>query len=72
MGGAIAQLLAYKGIRVRMKDVRHEAVAGGLQHARALFDGAVRRRKLTRREANQRMALVSGSVEYHGLPTRIW
>ena len=25
MGGAIAQLLAYKGIRVRMKDVRHEA-----------------------------------------------
>ena len=67
MGGAIAQLLAYKGIRARMKDVRHAAVASGLQHARSLFDEAVRRRKLSRREANQRMALVSGVVEYHGV-----
>ena len=67
MGGAIAQLLAYKGIRVRMKDVRHAAVASGLQHARSLFDDAVRRRKMTRREADQHMELVSGGVEYHGV-----
>jgi 3-hydroxyacyl-CoA dehydrogenase/enoyl-CoA hydratase/3-hydroxybutyryl-CoA epimerase len=67
MGGAIAQLLAYKGIRVRMKDVRHEAVAGGIQHARSLFDDAVRRRNMTRREADQRMGLVSGGVEYRGV-----
>jgi len=67
MGGAIAHLLAYNGIRVRMKDVSHEAVTGGLQHARALFDDKVSRRKLTRREANQRMALVSAGVEYHGV-----
>ena len=67
MGGAIAQLLAYKGIRVRMKDVRHEAVASGLRHARSLFDDAVRRRKMTRREADQGMQLVSGGIEYHGV-----
>ncbi|MSR35594.1 MAG: fatty oxidation complex subunit alpha [Gemmatimonadetes bacterium] len=67
MGGGIAQLLAYKGIRVRMKDVRHEAVQGGLKHARELFDDAVARRKLTEREADQRMELISGGLEYHGL-----
>ena len=55
MGGGIAQILAYRGIRVRMKDVRHEAVASGLQHARGLFDDAVERCKMTRREADQSM-----------------
>jgi 3-hydroxyacyl-CoA dehydrogenase/enoyl-CoA hydratase/3-hydroxybutyryl-CoA epimerase len=67
MGGGIAQLLAYKGIRVRMKDVRHEAVQGGLKHARELFDDAVTRRKMTRREGDQAMELISGGLEYHGI-----
>ena len=67
MGGGIAQLLAYKGIRARMKDVNHEAVAGGLQHARRLFDAAVERHKLSRREAQQRMELISGGIEYQGI-----
>ena len=67
MGGGIAQLLAFRGIGARMKDVRHEAIAGGLQHARALFDEAVERRKLSPREAEQRMELVSGGIQYHGL-----
>lgn len=66
MGGGIAQLMAYKDIHVRMKDVKHEAVAGGLKHARQLFDDAVERRKMTAREADQRMELISGGVEYHG------
>lgn len=66
MGGGIGQLAAANGIRVRMKDVRHEAVTGGLQHARSLFDRAVDRRKLTRREAAQRMELVSGGLDWAG------
>jgi len=66
MGGGIAQLAAAGGVRVRMKDVRHEAVAGGLAHAKSLFDGAVERRKLTRREAAQRMDLVSGGLDWAG------
>ncbi len=66
MGGGIAQLAANNGIRVRMKDIRHEAVVGGLRHARELFDEAVSRRRLTRREANDRMGLVSGSLDYAG------
>jgi 3-hydroxyacyl-CoA dehydrogenase/enoyl-CoA hydratase/3-hydroxybutyryl-CoA epimerase len=67
MGGGIAQLAAYHGLRVRMKDVRHEAVASGLQHARSLFDEAVKKRRLEARAAEQRMELISGGIEYHGI-----
>ena len=66
MGGGIAQLAAFDQIPVRMKDIRHEAVLSGLSHARSLFDQAVKRRKLDRREADQRMGLVSGGLTYDG------
>ncbi|MDE2874511.1 MAG: 3-hydroxyacyl-CoA dehydrogenase NAD-binding domain-containing protein [Gemmatimonadota bacterium] len=67
MGGGIAQVAAYNDIPVRMKDVRHEAVAGGLAHARSIFDGAVKRRSLRRREAMRRMGLISGGLDYAGV-----
>lgn len=66
MGGGIAQLAAYHGIRVRVKDIRHEAVGQALRHARELFDKAVERRKLSPRAADQAMELVTGGVEYAG------
>jgi 3-hydroxyacyl-CoA dehydrogenase/enoyl-CoA hydratase/3-hydroxybutyryl-CoA epimerase len=66
MGGGIAQLAASRGIRVRLKDIRHDAIAGGLQHARELFDRAVDRKKLSRREAAQGMELISGGLDYAG------
>ena len=69
MGGGIAQLAAYNDVRVYMKDIRHDAVTGGLQHARELFDKAVKRRKLSTREARQRREMVAGGLEYHGLST---
>jgi 3-hydroxyacyl-CoA dehydrogenase/enoyl-CoA hydratase/3-hydroxybutyryl-CoA epimerase len=69
MGGGIAQLAAYHDVDVRLKDIRDEAVASGLRHARELFDGAVERRKLTRREADRKMDRISGSLEYHGFGT---
>jgi len=69
MGGGIAQLAAYSGVRVYMKDIDHAAVSGGLRHARELFDKAAKRRTLTRLEASQRMELISGGLEYHGLST---
>ena len=69
MGGGIAQLAAYHDIRVRMKDIDHQEVARGLRHARTTFDKAVKRHKLSRREADQKMELVSGGVEYQGFGT---
>ena len=67
MGGGIAQVAAYNGLRVRMKDIRRGAVAGGLAHARAVFDGAVRRRSLRKRDADARMGLISGGIDYAGV-----
>jgi 3-hydroxyacyl-CoA dehydrogenase/enoyl-CoA hydratase/3-hydroxybutyryl-CoA epimerase len=67
MGGGIAHLAADNGVRVYMKDIRHEAVSGGLIHARSRFDKAVERRRLSRREAAQRMELISGGLDYHGV-----
>jgi 3-hydroxyacyl-CoA dehydrogenase/enoyl-CoA hydratase/3-hydroxybutyryl-CoA epimerase len=66
MGGGIAQLAASRGVRVRMKDIRHDAVTGGLRHARELFDGAVARHRLSRREAAQRMELIGGGLDWTG------
>ncbi len=66
MGGGIAQLAAYNDLRVRMKDIEHEAVASGLRHARSLFDKAVKKHKLERREADRKMELVSGGLDYDG------
>ena len=66
MGGGVAQLAAYRGIRVRMKDIRHDAVASGLQHARKLFSDLVKRKRLRARDADQRMTLISGGLGYDG------
>jgi 3-hydroxyacyl-CoA dehydrogenase/enoyl-CoA hydratase/3-hydroxybutyryl-CoA epimerase len=66
MGGGIAQLAAHRGIEVRLKDIRHEAVTGALQHAKGLFDGLVRRRRLTPRKAEQRMERISGGLDWAG------
>ena len=66
MGGGVAQIAAHNGIRVRMKDIRDEAITGGLQHARSLFQKQVSRRRLTRRQADQKMEQISGSLDYQG------
>ncbi|MFW9817840.1 MAG: 3-hydroxyacyl-CoA dehydrogenase NAD-binding domain-containing protein, partial [Candidatus Thorarchaeota archaeon] len=66
MGGGIAALFARKGTRVRMKDIEHAAVGGGLASARKLFDRDRKRRRLTRREVDQLMGLISGTLDYTG------
>ncbi|MEX2471201.1 MAG: 3-hydroxyacyl-CoA dehydrogenase NAD-binding domain-containing protein [Gemmatimonadota bacterium] len=67
MGGGVAQLAAYNGIDVYMKDIRHDAVGSGLRHARQLFDKAVKRRKTSRREADRAMERIAGGLDDHGL-----
>ena len=67
MGGGIGQLAASRGVRVYMKDIQHDAVSGGLRHARSLFDKAVKRRRMTELEAERHMELIAGGLDYHGL-----
>jgi 3-hydroxyacyl-CoA dehydrogenase / enoyl-CoA hydratase / 3-hydroxybutyryl-CoA epimerase len=66
MGGGIAHLAAQQGIAVRLKDIDASAVGAGLRHARSLVDGAVRRRRVDRREAAAIMDRISPTLEYRG------
>jgi 3-hydroxyacyl-CoA dehydrogenase / enoyl-CoA hydratase / 3-hydroxybutyryl-CoA epimerase len=67
MGGGIAQLIAAeKDLPVRMKDVRDDALASGMQHAAGLFDKQVERRRLTAAEARRKMALLHPTLDYSG------
>ncbi len=66
MGGGIAQLAAFREVEVRLKDIRDEAIVGGLRHARELFDTAIERRKVSRAEGDRRMALIRGGLDWHG------
>ena len=66
MGGGIAQLLAEKGVSVRMKDVSTKAVAAGLKEAWDIF---VKRRKkgiLTALQARDGFDRISGTTDYTG------
>ncbi len=66
MGGGVAQLLAHRGLAVHLKDIDQSALATGLRHAREQFQKLVTRRRLGQREADDRMAAISPSLEYTG------
>jgi 3-hydroxyacyl-CoA dehydrogenase / enoyl-CoA hydratase / 3-hydroxybutyryl-CoA epimerase len=69
MGGGVAQLLAYRGISVRLKDIDKGALSTGLRHARSMFDRLVKRRKLTDRAAADHMSAISPALDYAGFAT---
>ena len=67
MGGGIAQLIAAEtDLPVRMKDVRHEALATGMSHAAGLFERQVRRRRLDPPGMRRKMALLRPTLDYSG------
>jgi len=65
MGGGVAQLAAARDLEVRMRDIRDEAVTGGLAHARDLFRKRVERRRMTQGEADRKMELIVGGLDLH-------
>jgi 3-hydroxyacyl-CoA dehydrogenase/enoyl-CoA hydratase/3-hydroxybutyryl-CoA epimerase len=68
MGGGIAQLIAAEtDLPVRMKDVREEALASGMQHTAGLFEQQVQRRRLTAPEARRKIALLHPTLDYSGV-----
>ena len=67
MGGGIAQLIADRAdIPIRLKDLEPAPLAQGLAHAATLFDAQVSRRRLSRAEAKERMALLLPTLDYSG------
>jgi len=66
MGGGIAQLLSYKGIWVRLKDIHHAAVGQGFKAAADLYQQAVKKRRMTKAQAYKNMARITGTLDYSG------
>ncbi len=66
MGGGIAQLLADKGVPVRMKDLNTQALSLGVQSAAAVFKKQLKRKRITPRDYVQKINLISPTVDFAG------
>ena len=66
MGGGIAQLLADKGITVRMKDIQNTGLEIGVQSALALFKKSLKRRAITERQFQQKLNRIAPTTTYDG------
>lgn len=64
MGGGIAMSFANAGIPVTLLELKGEVLDRGLTHVRQQYDGAVKRGKLNARQLDERMALITGTLEY--------
>jgi len=69
MGGGIAALLARKGYRVRLKDIAPQAIQTGLAKVHELYSARVKRRRMTRKEMNNSMAVMTTTLDYTGFGT---
>jgi 3-hydroxyacyl-CoA dehydrogenase/enoyl-CoA hydratase/3-hydroxybutyryl-CoA epimerase len=67
MGAGIAYVSAEAGIPVRLKDKDDAALGRGLKQVAGILDERVKRRRLTRRERDEKMALVTGTTDYSGM-----
>ncbi len=64
MGGGIAMNVANAGIPVKLLETRQEALDKGLATIRKNYENTVKKGKLTQEKAEQRLALVTGTLEY--------
>jgi 3-hydroxyacyl-CoA dehydrogenase/enoyl-CoA hydratase/3-hydroxybutyryl-CoA epimerase len=67
MGGGIAYVAtAIEGVNVRMKDKDDVGVGRALKHVQGLYDERVKRRSITSRERDAKMALMTATTDYSG------
>src|SRR2546422_429641 len=66
MGGGIAQALARSGVPVRLKDIDPAALSRGLRAAHDLYGAEVKKGRISRREGEQKFALIQPTLEYTG------
>ncbi len=69
MGAGIAYVTADAGIPVRLRDKDDAALGRGFKQIAAIFDERVKRRRLTPREREDKLALVTGTTDYSGMRT---
>ncbi len=66
MGGGIAQLMAHNNLPARMKDINYAAVAKGTETAAKVFSESVKKRRMSPKEMQNKMALITGAIDYSG------
>jgi 3-hydroxyacyl-CoA dehydrogenase / enoyl-CoA hydratase / 3-hydroxybutyryl-CoA epimerase len=66
MGAGIAAVSVAQGVGVRFKDTAHDRVGAGLRSVRDVLREQLERKRITRREFEDRMALVHGTITYTG------
>lgn len=64
MGAGIAQVISYSGLPVVLKDVDDARVQKGLGTIREIYEGRVRKGKMSPEQLEQKMALVQGTTDY--------
>lgn len=67
MGAGIALLLARKGVATRLKDIKPDFVANGVKTVRKLLAKDTKRKKLTKRQAEEVFDRLSPTTDYRGL-----
>ncbi len=67
MGGGIAQLAADRGIPVRLRDIRGDAILTALKTARGVWDRRLGQRRITEGELARRMAFIAPTMDETGL-----
>jgi len=66
MGAGIAQWCSARGLTVRLKDIRAEFVAAGIRRIAAVYREGVKRRKVSRLDAEHGFGRVHPTTEYTG------
>jgi 3-hydroxyacyl-CoA dehydrogenase / enoyl-CoA hydratase / 3-hydroxybutyryl-CoA epimerase len=67
MGAGVARILAEKGVWVRLKDIKPEFVARGMDIIRKMAKADVSRRRATARQAEMTLDHISPTTDYRGL-----
>ncbi|MEP7066676.1 MAG: fatty acid oxidation complex subunit alpha FadJ [Gemmatimonadota bacterium] len=66
MGAGIAAIAAMQGTVVRLKDAEHARVGKGLKEASSILRDQFKRKRITRRQLEDQLALVGGTIDYSG------
>ena len=69
MGAGIAQVAAYNGYNVRMKDRDHDGLGWGINYVHDLFGKLARRKKISQAQSDVYFGRVSGTTDYSGFKT---
>jgi 3-hydroxyacyl-CoA dehydrogenase/enoyl-CoA hydratase/3-hydroxybutyryl-CoA epimerase len=67
MGAGIAYVTVQGGIPVRLKDKDDAALGRGLKYVADILDEDVKKKKLSKLERDEKLALLSGTTDYSGM-----